>query len=92
MKSVATKRFWDTFAQLPPPIQKLAKRIYRRWEQDPYHPSLHFKPVIPEKSLYSVRIGEHWRVLGRKEKDTVIWFWIGSHEAYNRLVDQMRKN
>ncbi|NJO43091.1 MAG: hypothetical protein HC769_20750 [Cyanobacteria bacterium CRU_2_1] len=91
MKSVATRRFWETFAKLPPPIQTLAKKIYRRWKQDPYHPSLDFKMVIPEKSVYSVRIGAHYRVLGRKEGDTMIWFWIGSHEVYNKLINQIRK-
>lgn len=91
MKSLATKRFWEAFAQLPLPIQNLAKRIYRRWKKEPDHPSLHFKVVISEKSIYSVRVGYHWRVLGRKEEDCMIWFWIGSHENYNKLVAQLRR-
>lgn len=91
MKSVATKRFWEAFAQLPPSIKVLAKKIYRRWQKDPYHPGLHFKILIPEKSVYSVRIGVHWRVVGVKEGNQMIWYWIGSREDYTNVVNQLRK-
>ena len=38
--------------------------------------------------VYSIRIGRSWRALGRRDEDTVTWFWIGSHEAYNTLLDK----
>ncbi len=32
-----------------------------------------------------VRVGEHYRAIGLKDGDVVAWFWIGTHEAYNRF-------
>ena len=91
MKSLVEEDFWEAFTRLPPNVQSRARRIYRYWKKDPYHPSLHFKEVIPERAIYSVRVGLRWRVLGRKEGDCIIWFWIGSHEDYNKLVAQLRR-
>jgi hypothetical protein len=33
-----------------------------------------------------VRVGDHYRALGRVEGDTITWVWIGTHEEYNRLA------
>jgi len=53
---------------------------------------LGFKKVHPSKPIYSVRITLSWRALGiREDKNTMTWFWIGSHEEYNNLVKQLRK-
>ncbi len=29
------------------------------------------------------------RALGIRQEDTLIWFWIGSHEEYNNLIAQL---
>jgi hypothetical protein len=52
-------------------------------QQDPKHPSLHFKRVRDD--LWSVRVGRGYRALAIEGKDGFQWFWIGSH-AYDRLV------
>jgi hypothetical protein len=59
------------------------------WKQNPYHPSLQFKPIHPSKPIYSVRIGIGWRAVGVKDNDTMVWFWIGSHEEYNNLISRL---
>jgi hypothetical protein len=28
---------------------------------------------------------EHYRALGLREGDIIAWFWIGTHEQYNRF-------
>jgi hypothetical protein len=33
-----------------------------------------------------VRVGLGYRALGVRESDTMVWFWIGSHAEYDRLV------
>jgi len=50
---------------------------------DPRHPSLHFKRV---GRLHSVRVGAHHRALAVDASDGVLWFWIGSHADYDRIV------
>ncbi len=77
------KRFWKFFGTLPPQVQKLAREKYALWKRDPYQPSLHFEER--RNGICVVRIGEHYRALGLREDDTIAWFWIGTHEEYNRF-------
>jgi len=91
MNSNANDKFWKAFNSLPVEVQKQAELTYREWQDNPYKPSLHFKQLFPNKPIYSVRIGIGWRALGKKKDDTIVWFWIGSHEQYNNLVSQVRK-
>ncbi len=89
MNSHTTERFWKAFEKLPSYIQRKARETYQVWKQNPYQPSLQFKPIHPSKPIYSVRIGIGWRAVGVKDNDTVVWFWIGSHEEYNNLISQL---
>lgn len=83
MKSRTTDRFRKLFAGLPQEIQRSAKKCYLLWKENPDHPSLHFKKI---GELYCVRIADRWRVLGFMKDQTYIWFWIGSHEEYNKMI------
>jgi hypothetical protein len=42
--------------------------------------------VHAERAIYSVRIGIHYRALGVRERDDIIWLWIGSHADYDRML------
>jgi hypothetical protein len=53
---------------------------------NPFHPSLHFKCINREENVWSVRITRGYRALGILEGDTVTWFWIGSHDEYERFI------
>lgn len=86
MKSVTTQRFRECYALLPDHVKETARKNYQLWKQDPSHPSIHFKQVHPTKPIYSARVGLNYRVLGTKDGDTMIWFWIGSHTDYDRLT------
>ncbi len=87
MISHATPEFWACFEKLPNRIQRNAKAAYALWTAAPHHPSLHFKPIPSAgEDAWSVRIGIHWRALGTKCGNEMIWFWIGSHAEYDRLV------
>jgi hypothetical protein len=50
---------------------------------DARHPSLHFKKVGRN---WSVRIGLHYRALAVEEGQDILWFWIGHHGEYDRLL------
>ncbi len=86
MKSRRTPRFKKLLVQLPAHVQEQAEKAYQQFQRDPSHPGLEFKQVKSRKSLYSARVGDHYRVLGRMEGDTIIWSWIGSHEDYNNVL------
>ena len=86
MRSQATPKFWRFYGHLPRGMQQRARKAYRLWQANPSHPSLRFKRVDDQEPIYSVRITEDYRALGILEGDTVIWYWIGSHDEYQRLL------
>ena len=36
--------------------------------------------------VWSVRINQNYRALGRRKGALIVWFWIGTHAEYDRLV------
>ena len=88
MKSRTTRKFWRHFEALPEDIQERARIAYGRFREDPSHPSLQFKKVNDQANVYSVRIGIAYRALGIFDGDTVIWFWIGHHDEYERMLGE----
>lgn len=89
MKSRTTAKFRRAFANLPNSVQKQARQAYRQFQQDPAHPSLRFKQVHPTLPIYSARISKSYRAVGQRNGDTIVWFWIGSHAEYDKLLSQM---
>ncbi len=86
MNPLTLPRFWQHYQQLPVAVQELADKNYERLKSDPFHASLHFKKVGRRKELWSVRVGDHYRALGRDKPEGVVWFWIGTHAEYDRLI------
>jgi hypothetical protein len=86
VKSVGTRRFWNLFSTLPPEVRKLAVKTYDLWRKDPNHSSLRFRRLKGSKDGFTVRIGDHYRALGRLDGDTITWVWIGSHSEYDQLL------
>lgn len=86
MMHFALPRFWRHYRQLPDEVRELADKNYTLLRSDPFHPSLHFKKVGRTKQLWSVRVGEHYRALGLDKPEGVVWFWIGTHAEYDKLL------
>ncbi|KQT45102.1 hypothetical protein ASG43_12410 [Aureimonas sp. Leaf454] len=79
----ATQSFWTAYDGLPQGIRALADRNFQLLKTDPHHPSLHFKRV---GRFWSARVGLAYRALGVEDEGRMIWFWIGSHADYDRLI------
>ncbi len=88
MISKTTKRFQQALAQLPKDIQSQAREAYKLFSRNPHHPSLQFKKVHTTEPIYSARINIDYRAVGILGGETVIWFWVGSHANYDKLLDQ----
>jgi hypothetical protein len=86
MRSQTTAAFRELLAGAPGAVQAKAQSAYRLWSENPAHPSLRFKKVHATLPVYSVRIDLDWRAVGVLKGDTVVWFWIGSHSDYERLL------
>ena len=89
MKSRTTERFRKAFAPIPAQVQRQAREAYKLFLQKPYYPSLRFKPVHPTKPIYSVRINIAYRAVGILEDDDILWFWIGPHAEYDKLISRL---
>jgi hypothetical protein len=89
MTSHTTRSFRDAFARLPKNIQSRAREAYRRFQNNPHHTSLQFKKVHYTRPIYSARITDDYRVRGIVQGDEVVWFWIGKHEEYERLLKRL---
>ncbi len=83
MKHRSTTRFWFLYRQLPGEIQSLANRSFELLRKDSRHPSLHLKKI---GRLWSVRVGLHYRALAVEDDADLVWFWIGTHDEYDRIL------
>jgi mRNA-degrading endonuclease RelE of RelBE toxin-antitoxin system len=86
-----TDKFRKAFAELPADVQKQARQAYRLFIENPHHPSLRFKSIHPARPIYSVRIGMDYRAIGIRDGNDIVWYWIGSHAEYDKLIQQFRK-
>jgi hypothetical protein len=84
VRHFASSTFWESYRKLPDRVRELADKNYELLKSDPKHPSLHFKKI---GRLWSVRVGMHYRALGVDVENGVLWFWIGSHTDYDKLID-----
>ena len=79
----AVPSFWRAYGALEPGVRDLADKSFKLLKVDPKHPSLHFKKV---RRFWSVRVGLHHRGIAVEVEGGMLWFWIGSHAEYDRLV------
>jgi hypothetical protein len=83
IESRALPSFWDRYANLPEDIQGMARKHFALLIENPRHPSLQLKPV---GGFWSVRVTDSYRALAFREGAVFIWFWIGSHDDYARIL------
>lgn len=83
MRHFASSDFWACYRRLPKQIQNLADENYELLKVNPSHPSLHFKKIGQYRA---VRIGLHYRALAIEVPEGLLWFWIGSHSEYDKIL------
>ena len=74
------------YGGLPGEARIAARQAYSTFQSDPFRRGLGFKELRGHPGVWSVRIGEHYRALGRRRDDRIAWFWIGSHAEYDRML------
>ena len=83
MKHKASAAFWRAYDGLPVQVRRLADKNFALLKGDSAHPSLQFKKI---GRFYSVRVGLRYRALAVESDDGLVWFWIGSHADYEKLI------
>ncbi|MFH0899139.1 MAG: hypothetical protein V2A73_00780 [Pseudomonadota bacterium] len=88
MKSHVNQRFREAFSRLPDHVRRHAMEAYKLFQENPGHAGLQFKRVHPTRPIYSARITMGYRALGVRDGEEIVWFWIGSHADYDRMISQ----
>jgi len=82
-RSSTTRRFWECLNGLPVAVKDQAFKQYALFEENPFHPSLQFKET---GRYWSVRVSRGYRALAVRHDNDLTWFWIGSHDEYERIL------
>jgi mRNA-degrading endonuclease RelE of RelBE toxin-antitoxin system len=83
VKHFASPDFWQCYGLLPQAIQELAKKNFEILKSHPENPNLRLKKV---GIYWSARVGAHYRVLGKIRSEGIVWFWIGHHAEYSKIL------
>ncbi len=87
MKHFTCPSFWELYERLPENIKELADKNYELLKENPHHPSLHLKKA---EIYWSVRVGRRYRAVAVEVEMGLLWFWIGTHAEYDRLLSGSR--
>ncbi|MBC8485880.1 MAG: hypothetical protein H8D45_07540 [Bacteroidetes bacterium] len=90
MISHTTERFRKLLADLPFEIRRQANEAYSKFKNDPYHPGLYFKRVHSKRPVFAIRVSRDYRSLGILQGTEIIWFWIGSHSDYDKILKELK--
>ena len=71
----ASPAFWACYDALSAEVRALATKQFALLK--------HFKRI---NRFHSARVGAHYRALAVDVPDGILWFWIGNHADYDRLV------
>lgn len=82
------KSFWDFYYALPKVIQDRADEKFKLLKDNPQHPSLRLKKVGED---WVVRINRDYRALAIEENDNIVWYWIGKHDEYMKLIREIEE-
>ncbi len=83
MRHFAGPTFWECYEKLPAQLQKRTDKNFIILKENPQHPSLHIKKT---GRYWSVRVGMRCRALAVEVEDGLLWFWIGTHAEYKKLL------
>ena len=83
MNHLATPDFWECYHALPAHVRDIADRCFAALKENPRHPSLHLKKV---GRCWSVRVGRQYRAAAVESMEGLVWFWIGTHAEYDKLI------
>jgi len=83
LRHLASSAFWDAYALLPKTIRAQADDAFEKLKNDPSHPSLRFKKV---GKFWSARVTADYRALAVRDGEDLVWFWIGTHADYDKLL------
>ena len=84
MTSRGTPLFWELYRELPRDIQAAARAAYRRFRENPAHPSLRLERLRSDPRAWAVRLTLNYRAVAFRQGEDWIWIWVGNHHEFDR--------
>ena len=84
MTSRGTADFWRLYRELPQNLQQAARVAYRKFRENPAHPSLRLERLRTDPRAWSVRVSLNYRAVAFRQGEEWIWIWIGNHKEFDR--------
>jgi len=84
-----TMSFINSYNMLDKDLKQKALDKYESMLSNPAAAGIHHIMQNPHKSVYAGEIDRRTRSLAVKIGKCYIWYWIGPHEAYNKMVKMM---
>ena len=88
MDSKRTKAFKKLYITLPDHVKESARKQYKYFLENQYHPSLRTKLIGSTRNnklkVYEVTVGMGYRATYFRDGDVYVWFWIGTHNSFDR--------
>jgi hypothetical protein len=79
----ASPDFWERYKALPEGARKLADQAFDHLKLDPQYPATRLKKT---GRFWSARVGANYRALAIEGPEGLVWFWIGTHAEYDKLL------
>ena len=83
MRHFTTPQYWKHYAELSSEVQARADKAFALLKVNASHPSLRFER---KGKGWSARISGGYRALAKEREEGLVWFWIGEHDEYERLI------
>jgi len=84
MRTALSKRFQKQLTRLPQSVQTQFAKQQQLLEDNPRHPSLHFKKLANLDGVYSIRITRSYRALFILTNDQCVFFAVGHRKDVYR--------
>lgn len=84
MRSRRTTQFLGLYRALPREIRATARRAYQVFRENPAHPGLRLERLRSDPRAWAVRITRDYRAVALRTGDDWLWFWIGTHNEFDR--------
>ncbi len=85
MNSRGTREFWALYRALPSAVREQARTAFLLFRDNPDHPSLRFKKLHGQYGFWSVRFSSGYRAVCKRDGESVIWLWIGTHQDFDKV-------
>lgn len=91
MASWRTPGFKRLYGKLDGAAQRVADAAYLNYEREPTLVDFEYKGSLKGRRIYGAHITKNLRALAFTQGEDVVWYWIGAHTDYDRLLKGLSK-